>query len=159
MCTPHLRSQLLQRAELQLLHRSFAFPKRLRNLANTPLLNETPKDYAPLVCGKFFHEAKQPGLSLHRLLFRSAARFCRLAPRTFPLIRERVRRDTEKPGPKRSARPRITFQVRQRLVKNLGSQILRLVAVAQSPSDTRINGRKVNFIQVPKFRRVFLRSL
>jgi lipopolysaccharide biosynthesis regulator YciM len=53
MCTLHLRSQLLQRAELQLLHRSFALSELLRNFSNALLLDETSKDYAALFSRKF----------------------------------------------------------------------------------------------------------
>src|SRR5258708_7953390 len=111
MCTLHLRSELLQRAELQLLHCSFALPKLLGNLPNTPLLDETTEDYAPLICWKFFHQAKQPCSSLHRLLFRSAARFrrivhiYRLDPPTLPLLPNGPRLDTEKTSCQRDARP------------------------------------------------------
>src|SRR5713226_8407979 len=111
ICTLHLRSQLLQRAKLQLLHRSFAFPKLLRNLPNTPLLDETPEDHASLLERKFFHQAKQPCSSLHCLLFWSAAllwrvfHIYRLARRTFGLIGNCVRGNAEQPGRKRCSPP------------------------------------------------------
>src|SRR6267378_5505619 len=57
MCTLHLRSQLLQRTKLQLLHRSFAFSKLLRNFPNASLLNKSTKDYASLVIRKFLYQS------------------------------------------------------------------------------------------------------
>src|SRR6266852_2045679 len=98
-----------------------------------------------------------PSLSSAR--FRLILHIYRLAPRTFPLIRNGVRRETEKPGCKRGARPCITFQVRERLVKNLRSQIFRFIAIAHSPRDERINTAKVNFVQISKLRGILLRSL
>src|SRR5258707_2037667 len=124
MCTLHLRSQLLQRAELQLLHRSFAFPKLLRDLPNAPLLNETLEHYTPLLGGKFVDQSKQSRTTLDGLLFWAAAglrrifHIYRFARRALRKIGNSVRRNAVEPGRKRGARPCITFQVSKRLVRS-----------------------------------------
>src|SRR5258708_7671396 len=165
MCTLHLRSQLLQRAELQLLHRSFAFPKLLRDLPNAPLLNETLENHSPVVGGKFVDQSKQSRTTLDGLLFWAAAglrrifHIHRLAGGTLRKIGNSVRRNAVEPGRKRGARPCITFQVSKRLVKNLRSQILRFIAIAHSPRNKRINPLKMSVIQCAELCRVLLRGL
>src|ERR1700730_2695738 len=138
MCTLHQRSQLLQRAKLQLLHRSFALSELLRDFPNTPLLDETLKYHVSLLRRKLFNQSKQPCSSLSSLVLRSGAQLRwvidihRLARRVFQLIKNRVRRNTKEPSGERSPRPCITFQVSKRLVKNLRSQIFRFIAIAHS---------------------------
>src|SRR5712692_5025725 len=165
MCTLNLRPQLLQCAKLQLLHRSFAFSKLLRNLPNAPLLNEALEHHPSLVGRKLFHQTKQPRASLDGLLLWPSARFrrilymARLTCRALRLIRDRVRSNAEQPGCKRRAPPFVTFQIGQRLVKDLASQIFRFVAVAHSPRNKRINPLEMNVIQFAELRRILLRSL
>src|SRR5258707_263343 len=60
MCTLHLRSQLLQRAKLQLLHGSFALSELLCNLPNAPLVDKSPKNYPSLLSRKFSHQLTLP---------------------------------------------------------------------------------------------------
>src|SRR5258708_29193793 len=123
MCTLHLRSQLLQRAELQLLHRSFAFPKLLRDLPNAPLLNETLEHYTPLLGGKFVDQSKQSRTTLDGLLFWAAAglrrifHIHRLAGGTLRKIGTSVRGNAVEPGPKTAAGPCKNSQVINRLAK------------------------------------------
>src|SRR5256714_11947230 len=58
--TLHLRAQLLQSAELQLLYGSFAAAELLRNFLDAPLLDKTMEDNALLFRGKTIDEAKEP---------------------------------------------------------------------------------------------------
>src|SRR5713226_4095893 len=55
----HLRSQALQRPELELLHRSLAAPQLAGDFANASLLHKPLVDYLSLVAGKLPHHAKQ----------------------------------------------------------------------------------------------------
>src|SRR5262245_20841117 len=52
MDIPQPGPQILERAELQLLHRALRAPERAGDLANAPLLDESVEDHALLVAGQ-----------------------------------------------------------------------------------------------------------
>jgi hypothetical protein len=73
MITLHLRSQILKRAELKLLHCAFATAKLLRDFPNAALLDETLKDHSPLVGWQIVHQSKQPHAIFNRFHIRQRA--------------------------------------------------------------------------------------
>src|ERR1700693_956527 len=52
------RPHSLQTPELQLLHRTFSTPQRLRDFANTFLLRKSHRDHAPLIFRKLLDQTK-----------------------------------------------------------------------------------------------------
>ena len=60
MTFTHTRPQVLQTAELKLLHGSFSAPEFLRNFADTLLLREAHQDDPALIDGKLVDKAEEP---------------------------------------------------------------------------------------------------
>src|SRR5712692_3595969 len=109
--TLHLRSQLIERAELKLLHCPLGASKLLRNFMDAPLLHKTLPDDAALIGGQPVHEAEEPGALFDFLKVYSRTNFGRiveagqLSRGALRPVGDRIGRDPEEPGGERNAAP------------------------------------------------------
>src|SRR5262249_19772985 len=143
MDVPHAGAQILERAELELLDRALRAPERLGDLADAPLLDEARHDDALLI-------VREPGdeLGEHRapvgvgvVYFHRGGRLRRglaaLARPALPAVGDGVPGDLQEPGRERNAAPLEAAEVRERMVENLGGQVLGLAAAAGAAGHER----------------------
>src|SRR5262245_18152966 len=134
MGIPHPSSQGFERAKLELLHRAFAAPERLGDLAQAALLDEAGQHDTLLVAGQASDQVGEHGAAVGVRwvvgLVRSVGRLPALARQALPAVGDGVARDLEEPGGERHAAPFEAAEVGERLVEHLGGQVLGLAAAA-----------------------------
>src|SRR5882724_3603466 len=160
---PHVSSQGLERAELELLHRAFRTPERLGDLANALLLDEAGQDDALLIVGQASDDIGQHGPTVD--VGRGAGhvgtrrRLSPLSRQALPAVGDGISGDLEEPGGERDAAPLEAAEVGERLVEDLGRQILRLAPAAGSAGNVRVHPVEVPLIERAEALRVRLGSL
>src|SRR5437762_6800909 len=160
----HPRAEVLQRPELQLLHRALGLVQTPRDLADASLFDESLDDDAALVGGQIADEPKHirasiggAGVGLDHRLRRILNRD--VADRPSPSISNRVGRNPQQPGGER--RPAIlkAVQRRERFVKDLGGHVLGGGAVVNATHDERVDPFEMLLVQRLEFRRILLGRL
>src|SRR5437899_2450479 len=157
------RPQILQAAELELLHGALRAPELVRDLADPLLLGEAHHDDAVLVRGELADEPEE----LRALLDVLEADLGRLVGagdvallcRAFRPVDDRVGGDPEEPRREGDAPPLEAGKVGERLVEHLGGEVLGLVAVADAAHDEGIHPLEVVFVQLGEAARVPLGGL
>src|SRR5215831_5894108 len=126
--TLHLGAQVLDRAKLKLLHGAFAASEFRGNLPDALLLHKSHVNDAELRLRKPLNELEQDGAALD-LVCRGRLRGCQriscFAARTFVVIRDEPRRNSQQPSQERRASPLELPDVRQRLPEHIRGKILR----------------------------------
>src|SRR6266850_5471201 len=119
MDVPHAGSQILERAELELLHRALRAPERLGDLANALLLDETGQHDVLLVEGQTADEVGEHraavGVGRSSVLGRLRRRLSALPGAALPAIGEGVPGDPQEPGREGNAPPLEAAEVGERL--------------------------------------------
>jgi hypothetical protein len=163
MTIPHLVTQALQSAKLELLDRSFAAAKLLGDLTYALFVNKAANNHETLVRWQAVHQLVEHSAPLgfglhadHRFgafqSFRAAAVFCRPTP----AVSQCVGGDTQQPRGKRRATPLEASKVAQGFVKDLGGHILRFITVADPPRHKSVDATEVSFIKLRKLAGVLL---
>ena len=156
----------MQRTELQLFHCSFRPAKLGCNFPNAPLIHEAPGYDQALIGRKAVDQLEQHGAALNfivdaDLFQRRRFVFTALPFATYavPSIRNCVGRNPVEPSDEWNASPFIACDVRQRVMKNFGGQILRFFAIAYTARDVRIHPLEIVLVEFGKTRRIALRCL
>src|SRR5215469_1615193 len=158
--TLHLGAQVLDRAKLKLLHRTFAASELRGNFPDALLLHKSHLNDAKLRLRKPLNELEQHGAALDlvcRGRLRTCQRISRLAARTLVMIRDQPRRNSQQPSQERRASPLEFPDVRQRLPKHLRRKVLSLMAIAHAVGDIRVHAKEIFFVKVAEPRRIALR--
>src|SRR5215467_10844708 len=104
MATSHLGSQALERTQLQLLNRSFAFAEPLGDRADAALVHKPLVNDTALGLGELVYEPKQPSAVLDGAHIRMHARIGGIvrhrifASRAVEAIDNRIRRNSQQPS-------------------------------------------------------------
>src|SRR5271165_6669704 len=158
--TLHALAQFLQRPELKLLDRALAALKFLGHLSNALLLGKAHNNHAALVRWKAIDQLKQRSPlfhSTHALVARLAGQWTCVFPGPAPpSVGNRVGRNPNEPRRKRSSPPLEAFEIRERLVKHLGSYIFGFFAVGGPPRHIGVHHSKVARVKLGELRRVAL---
>src|SRR5215467_3769167 len=158
--TLHLGAQVLDRAELKLLHRAFAASEFRGNLSDALLLHKSHLNDAELGLRKPLNELEQHGAALDLVCsgrLRACQRIPRFAARTLVMIRDQPRRNSQQPSQERRASPLEFPDVRQRLPKHIRRKILSLVTIADAAGDIRVHAKEILFVKIAKPRGIALR--
>src|SRR5262249_30794116 len=157
------RPQILQAAELKLLHRPLAARQLVRDLANRLLLGEAHDDHPALVGGEPVDQTKEPRptLALLRawLLAKLGSRDVPLARRAERPIRDRVGGDAEEPCRKGYPAPFEVSEVGQRPVEHIGRDVLGFLTVADAAQHEGVDALEVALVQHAEPPRIPLRRL
>src|SRR5581483_7780292 len=163
MFTTEFRPQGLQPAKLKLLDRALAPLEFLGNLLDALPLRKAHPDHPPLVGRQLRHHAEQLcalfGLLGIPFVDRLGRIFYHFSGTLAPAVGDHVICDPHQPRSERHAAPVEIRQRRQGLVKYVGGQILRHLALPNALHDERVNSLKMRFVEFRKLRRVLLRSL
>src|SRR5580704_3646749 len=166
--TLHARPQARQRAELQLLHRAFGLANLPRHFLNAFLFHKPQHHHALLLSGQRVDQPKQSCPPFHFFELSVAgrrgvdqSRLVRhlLSIRALPAIRNEIRRNPVEPRRKRNPPPLKPLQIGQRMMKNLGGQILGLRAIPHPPHYIRVHPLEIILVKLRKARRILLRRL
>ncbi len=156
----------MQRTELQLFHCSFRPAKLGCNFPNAPLIHEAPAYDQALIGRKAVDQLEQHGAALNfvlnaDLLQRLGFVFTALpfASNAMPSIRDCIGCNPVEPSREGNASPFIASDVRQRVMKYFGGQILRFLAIAYTARDIRIYPLEIVLVKFGKTRRIALRCL
>src|SRR5262245_8003451 len=154
-------SQVLQRAELELLDCAFRALESGRHLANALLFDEAHPDHLPLEIGQPFDVLIQRDAALDVLeltrIGHVRSRLVRLAAALPPVVRERVRRDTEQPGRHREPAPLELTDGGERPLEYLGRDVLSGGAIFCATTDEGVDPIDVPFVNVDKSSGIGLR--
>src|SRR5690348_10990140 len=154
MGPPHARPQVFQSAKLELLDGSFAAAQFLRNVAHALLLHKTQDDDAVLVRRQLVYQPKQSGALFHLAhgdgIFDVLGGVGQLGftAGTLPLAGNGIGGHAIEPGGKGHASPLKTVQISQGAVKNVGSDVLGLGAVAHAADHERVHALEVALVEL-----------
>src|SRR5580658_1511060 len=163
--TLHSRPQAGESAELQLFHRSLSLANFLRHFLDAFLLDKPQHHHPPLLGRQRVHQPIQSGPPFDFVNFLRTRRrgidrgvIGHFPPTSLPPVRNQVRRNAEQPRSERNPAPLKPFQIRQRLVKHLRSQVFRLRTVLHTLYNVGIHPFEVHFVKLRKAGRIVLRS-
>src|ERR1700735_155570 len=155
--TLHARSKCCERAELQLFHRAFALANFLRDFLDAFFLHEAQYHDAPLFRRQSIDQPEQRGPAFDLFNLRGTGlRFGQLriirdfTSRLLPAVRNQIRSDAKQPRCKRNPTPFELFQIRQRVMKNLGGQVFGLGPGSYPPHHIGVHAFEMILVQLAK---------
>src|SRR5688572_12877109 len=154
-------AQRLEGPQLQLLDGALRPVERRRDLANASLIHEPHLDDPALRVRQTIDELKQHRALLDLLSLASIGhvrrRLVRVPRCATPAIGQRIRGDPEQPGKKRDAAPLELAEVGQRVLEDLGRDVLGFGAARRASRNIRVDAVEMAFVEVREPRRIGLR--
>jgi len=163
MIAPHCIAQCLHCTELQLLDGAFAASQLLGNFAHAFAVDEAALNHQALIVGQALHKLEEHGppfylIASTRVLLERVAvgRDFDLLCIALPSVGQCIGRDPQEPRRERYASPLKSPKVSERLMKDLGRDVLGFGAVVDSPRHKGIDTVEVALVQLRETARIVL---